>query len=207
MKRFNEDFKTKLYSTIEDIENNSLVEIVSIIKARSGKYTNVSLWAGITLMILAYTFFMFAPINFDVYLIYFMTLLSFLVGYWAVELINPLQRILIRKKVMKRNVELYGRAIFQKGGIRHTNEKIGVLIFVSLFEKEVFILPDKGAETMVPAEDWNKINKEFQSIFESKDIPTDFLEKLNSCKDIFSEFIPPIENDINELPDDLDVEI
>ena len=207
MKKFNEDFKTELYQTIEDIENSSLVEVVAMIKPKSGNYHDISFFAGAIVLFLTYTFFMFAPPVFDVYLIYFLTVASFLVAYSAVEFIQPIKRILTGKKRKNKNTEIYARAIFQKGGIRHTKEKIGILIYVSLFEKKVEIIADRGAETSIPEEDWAKIDKGFQNIFNSSDLPAAFLNQIKSCKEIFSKYIPSSEDDINELPDDLDIDI
>jgi len=207
MKRFNVDFKTKLYKSISEIENNSMVEIVTIIKSKSGRYRETSLWCAVIFMIFIYTFFMFAPIEFNVYLIYIFTILGFFAGFAACELIHPLQKLAIPKKQINKNVELFARAIFQKGGIRHTKEKIGVLFFISLFEEKTMIIPDRGAETAIPAEEWEKINLGFQNIFKSQNIPDAIISELNNCLPIFSKYIPPVENDINELPDNLDVDI
>lgn len=207
MKKFNEDFKTELYQTIEDIENNSLVEVVAMIKAQSGTYRDISFGAGAVVLFLAYTYFMFAPTIFDVYLIYFMTIISFLVAYALVEFIPPLKRTITRKKRKNKQVELYGRAIFQKGGLRHTSKKVGVLVYISLFEKKSYIIADRGADTFIPGEEWDKINQGFQSLFKAPDFNTALLENLKSCKEIFSKYIPSTEDDINELPDDLDIDI
>lgn len=207
MKRFNEDFRTKLYDTIKDIEDNSLVEVVVLIKPQSDSYRDIPVWAGLAFSFLAYTFFMFAPIDFDVYVIYAFTLLSFPLIFTLINSIPALKAKMVNKKRKDKAVEIAGRAIFQKGGVRFTNDRIGTLIYCSLLEKKVFILPDRGAKNAVPAEDWDKIEKDFQSIFESTDLPTALLDKLAKCKPVFSEFIPPIENDINELPDDMDVEL
>jgi len=207
MKRFNEDFKSKLYETIEEIENNSLVEIVSIIKAKSGNYRDVSLWVASAFMFLTASWLMFSKFEVDVYYIYLITVISFIIFYLLTELFKPFKRLFISKKRLSRNVEIYGRAIFQKGGIRFTNERIGVLIYLSLFEKQVFILPDRGALTSVPDEEWQEMNKRFQTIFSQSNVAEAFITELKKCKDIFSEYILPIENDINELPDDLEVNL
>ncbi len=207
MKRFNEDFKSKLYETIEDIENNSLVEIVSIIKSKSGNYRDVSLWIASAAMFLTDSWLMFSKFEVDVYYIYLITIVSFVLFYLFAELIKPLKRLFVRKKRMKRNTEIYGRAIFQKGGIRFTNEKIGVLFYLSLFEKQVFIIPDRGALTAVPDEEWQKMNVGFQNIFKESNIPDAFINELKKSKTIFAKYILPIENDINELPDDLEVDL
>lgn len=207
MNRFNEAFRTKLYETIELIENNSLVEMVVIIKPQSGKYRDIAVWCGIIFSFLSYTFFMFSPFEFGVYMIYGETLLSFFLIYGIVSLIPRLQSILIKKKRASRNVEINARAIFQKGGLRFTEERIGTLIYVSLLEKQVFILPDRGAENALPAEDWKEMKQDFQLIFSSKDVPSELIGKLGKWQPVFAKYIPPVENDINELPDDMKVEL
>jgi len=207
MNKFNDNFKTELYQTIEDIEDNSLVEVVAMVKAQSGSYRDISFGAGAVILFLAYTYFMFAPTIFDVYLIYFMTIIAFIIGYAIVEFITPVKRVLTSKKRKNKNVEVYGRAIFQKGGIRHTSEKVGIVIYVSLFEKKVYIIADRGAETSIPGEEWKKINESFQNIFKAPDFNKALIENLKSCKLIFSKYIPSTEDDINELPDDLDIYI
>ncbi len=207
MKQFNDDFKSKLYEITEDIENNSLVEIVTIIKAKSGFYRDISLWAASVSMFLVSSWLMFSKFEINVYLIYLITIFTFIITYFLTEIIKPWKRFLINKKRLKRNTEIYGRAIFQKGGIRFTNEKTGVLIYVSVFEKQVFVLPDRGAFTAVPDEEWQNINENFQSIFNQNNTADAFLAEIKKCKKIFAEYIPPVENDINELPDDLEVDL
>ena len=207
MKKFSEEFKTELYQTIEDIENNSQVEVVAIIKPESAKYRAISFAAGAILLFLTFTFFMYSPWVFDVYLIFFLTITSFFVGFGLVEFIPQIKRILLRKKLINRNVEVYSRAIFQKAGMRHTKEKVAVLFFVSLFEKKIKIIADRGANTSVPAEEWAQINDNFQSIFKGSNFQKSLIDNLKKCQDTFSKYIPSVEGDINELPDDLEVDL
>ena len=207
MKYFNEDFKQNLYETIEDIENHSLTEAVAVVKSHSAQYRDVSLWFGFSLMAVLYTFFMFSPFEFNVYVIYFVSLFSFPLGYLLVEFFPVLKRLLISNARLHKQSEIHARAIFQKGGIRFTEEKIGVLFYVSVFEKAVTILPDRGAETAVPEDDWNNMRESFANIFSSDNPAKAFIEELKKTKPIFAENILPVENDINELPDDLEVEL
>jgi putative membrane protein len=207
MKRFDEDFRTRLYDTIKQIEDNSLVEMVVIIKPQSGKYRDIALWAGVLFSFFLYTFFMFSPFNFDVFLIYAFTILGFLFAFGLFSAIPILESKIIKQKRKDKNVEIYARAIFQKAGIRFTSERIGTLIYCSLFEKRVYVLPDRGAKNAVPAGEWTKIEAGFQSIFYHPNLPEALLEQLANCKAVFSQFIPPVENDINELPDNMDIEL
>jgi putative membrane protein len=207
MKRFNEAFRTKLYDTIKGIEDNSLIEIVVLIKPQSGSYRDIAVWAGAIFSFALYTFFMFSPFEFDVFLIYVFTVLGFFAAFTLVSAVPEMVRFAVSKKRMKRNVEIYARALFQKAGIRFTNAKIGTLFYFSLYEKKAFILPDRGAQTAVPAEEWERLDNEFQQVFLEPDVPRAILKTLASCQAVFSEYIPSVENDINELPDDLRIEI
>ncbi len=207
MKRFNEDFKTRLYSTIKDIENNSLVEIVVLIKQQSGKYRDIALWAGVIFSFTLYTFFMFSPFSFDVFIIYAFTILSFFAVFSLFSASPIIESKFIKQKRKDKNVEIAGRAIFQKAGIRFTSERIGMLIYFSLFEQRVYILPDRGTKNAIPADDWAKMEKDFNSVFASQNIAEAILELLAKYKGIFTQFLPPIENDVNELPDNMDVDL
>ncbi len=207
MKYFNEEYRTRLYKTIELLENNSLVEIVVIAKERSNNYRDVALIFAFVLMSLVFTLLMFLPIDFTTGLVYFATLLTFFLSFTIVSYLPALKRMLLKKEKMRKTAEITGRAIFQKGGIRFTDQKIGILIYVSDFEQTVCVLADRGAETSIPEEDWQMINKGFDEIYTKLNPATALLDHLESLKDTFNQYIPPIENDINELPDDLEVEL
>lgn len=207
MKRFDENFRTKLYDTIKKIEDNSLAEIVVIIKPASGKYRDIPVWSGVVFAILLYTFFMFSHFEFDAYLIYAFTVIAFFLAWSIVAASNFIQKLFVKKSRKERNVEIRARAIFQKGGLRFTQERIGVLFYVSLFEKSVYILPDRGAEHSIPAEEWENMRSDFQTIFKADDVAEELIHKLDKWQPVFTKYIPPVENDINELPDDMEVNL
>jgi putative membrane protein len=206
MKLFGEDFRTKLYEIIEEIENNSLVEVVAIFRQQSNKYKDTGMLVAAILTFLVYTILILIPVDINPYLIYIVTVLMFVVSYFVIMSVTSLLSAFVKEKKKVNSVEILGRAIFQKGGVRFTEERIGVLFFVSLFEKKVLILADRGAEQAVPPEEWEKIQTQFDRIFQG-DVEENFLKALSATKDIFAQFIPPIGDDINELPDNLKVDL
>ncbi len=205
---FDEHFKSKLYEQIKEIEKDSFVEVVVIVRGSSEKYRDVSLWFGYGLQILTVGYMLFSPIVFSPYYICFMGLFSLIFGYLLVQLIHPLKRLLVGKRRMKRAVEIYSRAIFQKGGLYYTTHHNGLLIFVSLFEKEVVLLPDKGLIIKLPEHVWQDLEQEFRSIFSNENLITDaLLEKLNDLHKTLSEYLPLKEKKVNEIPDNLEVQL
>jgi len=207
MKQFNNQFKTKLWLTIEEIENNSLVEIVVQVRNRSAAYIETAIGFATAVMILFFTLLMFLPTLFSDYIFYFGTLASFGISLVLMWYIPAFERIFIPAKRMKRQVEIMARALFQKGGIHHTMQKTGIFIYISVFEQTVFFVPDRGVENSLPVEEWDKIKADFNSIFAQSNPAEAFLEKLKNLVPVFNEYVPPVENDINELPDNLEINL
>jgi putative membrane protein len=204
-KWLNNEFKSKLAKEIADIEISSNTEIVVLIKEISGNYNDIYLIVGLLLSLISFTFFIFSPFVFGDYLIYMGTILSFFVGLSLAFIINPLSKLFINKQRMIRNVEIMSRASFQKGGIHHTLKKTGVLIYVSLFEKQVFLLADKGIINSIPKDEMETLENKFKNIFNQPDIDKEILKNLKELKEPFSKYIPSVIDDINELDDNMEI--
>ncbi len=207
MKQFNDDFKTKLYQAISDIENNSLVEIVTVIRQQSAKYSDIGLLTAAIASFILFSVMMFIPVDIPAYWIYTSTVLFFLLVHFSVMSISGILLKLIPKKRLEKNVEILARAVFQKGGMRFTKEHIGVLFFISYFEKKAIIIADRGVEMAIPQEEWKDIQQQFSTIFDNDNVAENILKFLSTTKSTFNKYIPPIENDINELPDNLEVDL
>ena len=94
------------------------------------------------------------------------------------------------------------RAFFEKGLYR-TREATGVLIFISLVERKVWILGDSGINARIEADSWQRY----------VDALTDGIRKgracdalcavVESCRDLLAEHFPRRADDLNELPDEV----
>lgn len=208
MKKFTHpDFQTRLGKLIAELEQASHIEVVVLIKPRSGNYDDVPLGLGANLSMLMFSYLFLVDTHFDSYQVYFMTLAAFGSGMLSGWALPFMQRLLAGKQRKQRNVEIMARALFQKGGLHHTSTKVGTLIYVSLLEKMVYIVADRGAQMAIPEEEWQTINTSLASIFKAKNPPEALLIELAKCRDIFHQYIPALENNINELPDDLSIDL
>lgn len=207
MKRFDENFRTKLYEGVAEIENNSQTEAVVIIKKASGHYTPYAFVAAAILFFVVFSFFMFAPFEYDTYFMYGFSVLVFGAALVCFSFVPALQRIVIPKKIRRKNVEIYGRAIFQKGMIYNTMEHTGFLVYCSVTEKESVFVPDHGLELLIDDVDMAKLKELFEHVFDASDVPAQILKAMHESVPIFAKYFPHREDDINELPDDLDVDL
>ena len=207
MKRFDEKFRTKLYEGVAEIENNSQTEAVVIIKKASGSYTPYAFVAASILCFVVFTFFMISVLLFNTYFMYGFTVLVFGAALACFSFLPALQRIIVPKKIRRKNVEIYGRAIFQKGMIYNTMEHTGFLVYCSVTEKESVFVPDHGLELLIDDVDMAKLKELFENVFDSADVPAQILKAMHESVPIFAKYFPHREDDINELPDDLDVDL
>lgn len=207
MKRFDDNFRTKLYDGVAEIENNSQAEAVVIIKKSSGRYTPYSFAAAAILCFVVFTFFMFAPIDFDIYFMYGISVIVFGAALALFTFVPALQRLIVPKKVRRKNAEIYARAIFQKGMIYNTMEHTGFLIYCSVTEQEAIFMPDHGITLLFDDVDMQKLNSMVNNIFAANDVPAEILRVMHESVPIFAKYLPHREDDINELPDDLDVDL
>ncbi len=195
----------RIYQTITEIEEKSEAELVVIRHGQSGNYSEVELAAGSILAAITFTAQMFVDIEIDPYTIYWITLASFFVGFLAVKFIRPLKSMILSKKKKTRNVEIYARALFQKGGIHLTKKHIGIIVFCSDLEKTATIIADNGIETKVPGEEMKKVKEALKSVYKSKDFVANVAEPLNTLSQVLQTYLPSSGKDLNEIPDDLKI--
>ncbi|MGH8556307.1 MAG: TPM domain-containing protein [Methylococcales bacterium] len=205
-KQSTEEFQTRLWEAVQAIEQNSQVEIVVITRARSDPYLDIPLIWGIVGALLSFSYLMFAPALFEDWLIYGAPVAGFALAY-AIASIPLVTRLSATQRRRMKNVEIVARALFQKGGIQHTLAKTGLLIYCSKLEKIVYLVPDRGVEMALPAEEWRKLRAEFQSMFTNKNPNEALVRLLHYSKAVFNRYLPPLENDINELPDTMEIDL
>ena len=113
---------------------------------------------------------------------------------------TPLRRLLIPRWVMNSSVDAASHATFSQENVSLTKDRNAVLIFVSVLEGEMRLMPDIGVQQRVPASKLGEIEGKLSNA-QSGDPATLICEALQNlgecCKDCF-----PIEpDDVNELPD------
>lgn len=207
MSLFSNEFKQRLIEEIKSIESVSGVEVVIVVARHSANYIYVNLFGGIFFSFLTFTYTMFSDFEFSDEVLYFSTLLSFCIGF-LIMYIPLLSRFFIRRETLIRNVEIYGRALFQKGKIYETQTRQGILIYLSNFERRVLIIEDKNVALRIPLHELKVAKNSFNTIFHPfsrAKTAENFLSELAKLKTLCAKFIPITEDDVNELPDEMEI--
>jgi len=207
LKQFNDTFRADIGRAIARIESQSHSEWVVLVKERADSYAQYPLGLGSALAFLALTYFRFAPEVFDEWVIYAGTITAFVLGAALTAGLPGLLRRAVGRKRLERSTEILARACFQKGGIHHTRDKTGVLVFVAVWERQVAIIPDRGVESAIPPGEWLKIRQDLNGVFQAKNPAAELVARLEGLQTTFSRYIPQVEDDTNELPDHLEIDL
>jgi len=200
------DFQNRLWTAIKAIEQHSQVEVVVVLRSRSADYHDIHLSWGLLGGWLGLTYSIFAPTLFSDLWVYSLPIGGFMLAYLLAH-IPALTRLSAGKRRLNKQVEIMARAVFQKGGIQHTQAKIGVLVYCSWLERRVYLLPDQGAAQALPAAVWHTLDAGLQNAMTSPKPLEALLAELAKAQPIFQRYLPPQANDINELPDLMEIDL
>lgn len=129
--------------------------------------------------------------------------LATLLGLEIVLSIAKLRFALIPASIKRANARRRAHEQFFERRLHLTQNRIGVLIFVSVAERYVEIVADAGIAQKVEADTWNGIVDEFVGRVRQNRVTEGFLIAIQSVGDILARHFPSATKNPNELPDRL----
>ncbi len=192
--------RKSLTNCIREIEKGTNAELVLIVRARSRSYAAANYLFGALLAFAGLNFLLFSPFTFQQYWVPIDIALLFIVGTYAASRSNALRRRLTRKSVREKAVREAAAAMFYEAGIANTKAEMGVLVYISLLERRLELIADRGILKAVPALEWNQTLFELHQAGKQPDRATlqAGLEKLGL---LLAQHLPPSGENPNELPD------
>lgn len=83
--------------------------------------------------------------------------LLFTGAYFAVRHLPWLKRLFIARRQVEEEVQEAALTHFYQHGLHRTRDETGVLIFVSVLERRVTVLADRGINARLPEDTWQKV--------------------------------------------------
>lgn len=117
--------------------------------------------------------------------------------------IPALKGRLVRKRDLAHAVHLRALAAFTAHGLHHTRAHNGILIFISLLERRVEILADRGIHEKVKPGTWDEIVNLITAALKSADACAGLCAAIERCGEILGSHFPRAAADRNELEDKL----
>ena len=198
--RFDNSACETLAGCVQEIEKNTDAELVIVVRARSGNYSQADYLFGFALALVVLIFLIFSPFSFPEFLVPIDIVVAFVIGALISWKSNFLRRLFSKKKYRKDSVRTSAAAMFYEAGIANTNAEMGVLIYLSLMERRLELIADRGILKKVPAQEWNRQLFELHQIGMNPN-PETFQNAIRQLGRILATHVPATGENPNELPD------
>ena len=195
-----EDDRRRIAAAIRDVERQTSGELVTVVARTSDGYAAFPLLAASLLALLAPAVAWIAAPALDHLDVYAIQLGIFIVIV-AAALWRPLRMRLVPLAVKRRQAGRLAREQFHALGLDQTRGRTGILLFVSVAERYVEILADRGIDEKVPPGTWKEIVAAFTRQVRERKIADGFVGALTACGALLVSHFPRAADDRNELPD------
>ncbi|MHC4599037.1 MAG: hypothetical protein ACYS47_08540, partial [Planctomycetota bacterium] len=132
----------RIEKAVTEAEKATSAELVVVVAPQSGSYLDRELLFGVAVGLGALAFLVFSPYAFHPALAFVDFLAAFGIGTLVCNRLPGLKGIVARRRRREKNVDASARIAFVDEGVGATLERTGVLIFASVFERTIRILPD-----------------------------------------------------------------
>jgi putative membrane protein len=198
--RFDDAASEALTNCVKEIEKATDVELVLIVRARSGVYRHADYLFAAVLSFLGLLFLLFSPFEFHHYWVAIDVALLFVIGAYLSSRSSAIRRRLTTKSFRETAVRTRAAAMFYEAGIANTSAEMGLLVYLSLFERRLELIADRGVLKGVPALEWNQIMFELHEIGRKPE-PETLQAGLAKLGSLLAEHLPATGENPNELPD------
>lgn len=198
--RFDDAARAAFTACVSEIEKNTDAELVLTIRSHSGSYRHADYLCGAILAFLGLLFLLFSPLNFGPYWVVFDVIVLFALGAFVSSRSSFIRRLLSSASHRRKAARTSAAAMFYEAGIANTEAEMGVLVYVSLLERRLEVIADRGILKTVPAMEWNEILFELHQVGKRPESEA-LLSVLKKFGCVLAAHLPPSAVNPNELPD------
>jgi putative membrane protein len=212
--KFSEADLQLIKNAVKEAENNISGEIVPVIVESSGLYGTATYKGGVLLALFSFMLTIIVDrymitdasntLYYDPVFIFFVVILSGVLGSLLVNISEPLRRLLISQKQMDECTRQRAENAFLEEEVFNTRHRTGIMIFISFFEHEVIVMADRGISKVVDQKEWDKIVNDLVGYIRQGRITDGIEAGIKRCGEILLEKgFHKTPDDVNELRDDL----
>lgn len=211
---FTQEELLQIKNAVIEAEKNSGGEIVPIFSRQSSWYEQTLWRAGALFSLLTAILFTILYLSSDVllwlppYLWLLICTTGGIAGATLTESVPALKRFFISRESLQQQVEGRAQQLFVEQSVSHTEQRTGILLYISFFEKHALILPDIGISEVVNHELWEDILQNLVSTMKGGQYTTAICNAIASCGKVLADSgIQKAEDDNdNELPDEIHID-
>ncbi len=201
MIRTDRNFSEAIERAVGRAERGTAAELIVVVAARSGSYLDVAGAAGAAVSMLVLLVALFAPAVFQPVAVAVEIPLAFGLAAWIAHRTPVLLRAIVPAARMRRQVARAAAEHFLAEAVHGTRGRTGLLVYLSLLEERVALLPDLGLEGRVPKALWSEVRWSTTGDPSRPRTQDDLVRGLEQVGAILQARIPAEGTDVNEAGD------
>lgn len=192
--------RARIERAIAALEHDTRAELVVVCARAADDYWDVSLiWATLIALLTPAVVWFAAPTLPAIWL-YDLQLAVF-IAVLTLTRVPAVARALVPTATQRNYCAQMARAQFFAQGLHQTQDRTGILLFVSEQEHYVEVLADTGIAARVPAGEWTELVAELTAALRANDITRGFVTAVEQCAAIAArDFARGAGRARNELP-------
>lgn len=185
---------------IERAESVCDAEIVVAFSEKSGPYKDVRLLWGAIGAFFTLAILMFSPIAFNPLYLIPDVVISFLFSYWLSGKLTVFIKLLTSKSRQANQVRANSELAWFRQGVSLTKRRTGILVYVSLLEREAELICDSGIKRQVPKSVIGELEVALREVARMDEPVSAFGGFLDKLAEAVAEYVPEAEDNPDELP-------
>lgn len=106
---------------------------------------------------------------------------------------------LVPRKALLEQIEVDAHLAFLHEEVFATRDRNGIMIFISEYERGVYVMADKGVTAKIPSSEFGELGQMLAKDFSQKQPENTFLNALDQIAKKLGQHFPPRKDDQNEL--------
>jgi len=200
---FSDEEKERIRQAVKDAESRTSGEIATMVVDHSDRYHEAEVLGGILVAGLAALIIAVAVQHVTIWSYIPMVCVLYIPARLLFIRVPRLKFPFINKLRMMHAVRERAVRAFYEKGLYKTRDENGVLIFISIQERKVWIIGDRGVDRVIPHATWQTHAREISAGIKKGDACASLCTVIGKCGQVLGEHFPRKEDDTNELPDDL----
>lgn len=198
-----DEAKDALTAAVHEVEASTSAELVVAVRARSGSYLHADLIAGILAALAALVVLLFSPWEFG--LVWFVVdpIVAGLVAGLIASRSSGLRRLLTTAAERRRRVETAARSTFLEKRVHGTAGRTGLLLYVSVLEREAVVVSDTGLETLAATESWRHAVAALEEGVRQGEDGVRTAARVRGLAAILAPALPRAADDVDELANEV----
>ncbi|WP_147819592.1 TPM domain-containing protein [Salidesulfovibrio onnuriiensis] len=190
----------KIIECVKDVETRTSGEIVPVIASESYHYPSAVAFGSLLLGVAAAVAACMYLGSEDMWMFLAIFLGAYCVFQIVLRYASILKKPFVSRRQMAEEVDEAAITNFYLNGLHHTRDQTGIIIYVSVYERMVQVLADKGINDKVDPQVWNEVVRIVTKGIRTGAPADGICQAIARCGELITEHFPIKADDTDELP-------